>query len=147
MALLVGALLVRGAHQIHDLLGTNEGRRKNIDQLTRVSPGNGVLERFGMDIRSHLGRDRISKGNVAFLENGMHPPNADAMGAFQVAHSRILARANHPDHGLIVVIEDEVGVSAPQLLPQGNGRQPETSHGKVGRYNLVWSDSSTPAFC
>ena len=81
-----------------------------------------------MDIRSHLGVDLISKGNVALLENGMHPPNVDAMGTFQVAHSRILARANHPDHGLIVVIEDEVGVVTPQLLPKCNGRQPQTSH-------------------
>ena len=46
MALLVGALRVRGARQFHDLLGTNEGRRKDVDQLTCVSPGNGVLERL-----------------------------------------------------------------------------------------------------
>ena len=127
MALLVSALLMRGAHQIHNLLGTTEGRRKNVDQLTRVSPRNGVLERLGMDIRIHLGGDLISKGNVVLLEDGMHPPNADAMGTFQVAHCWILSRANHPDHGLIVVI-DNVGVSTPQLLPKGNGRQPKTSH-------------------
>ena len=79
MALLVRTLRVRRARQIHDLLGTNEGRRKDVDQLTRVSPGNGVLERFSMDIRRHLGGDLISKRHIALLEDGMHPPNADAM--------------------------------------------------------------------
>ena len=78
-----------------------------------------------MNIRGHLGSDLIGKRHVA-----------DAMGTFQVTHSRILARANHSDHGLIVVVEDEVGVSTPQLLPKGDGRQPQTSHSKVGRYNL-----------
>ena len=92
-------------HQIHDFLGTNESRRKDVDQLTRMSPGNGVLERLGMNIRSHLGGDLVSKRHIALLEDGMHPPNADAMGTFQMTHSRILARANHPDHGLVVVIE------------------------------------------
>ena len=101
-------------HQIHGLLGTNESRRKDVDQLTRVSPGNGVLERFGMNIRSHLGGDFVGKGNVPLLKDGMHPANADAMCTFQMTHSRILAHANHRDHGLVVVIEDEVGVRPPR---------------------------------
>ena len=121
---------------MHDFLGTNESRRKDVDQLTRMSPRNGVLERLGMNIRSHLGGDLVSKRHIALLEDGMHPPTADAMGTFQMTHGRILARANHPDHGLIVVIEDEVRVSTPQLLPKRDGRQPETSHSKVGRHNL-----------
>ena len=124
MALFVSALRMRRTHQIHDLLGTNEGRRSDVDQY-------GVLARLGMNIRSHLGGDLISKRHVTLLEDGMHPPNAYAMGTFQVTHSRILARANHS-----VVVEDEVGVSTPQLLPKSNGRQPQTSHSKVGRYNL-----------
>ena len=113
MALLVGTLRMSRTHQIHDFLGTNEGRRKNVDQLTRMSPRHGVLERLGMDIRSHLGSDLIGKRHVALLEDRMHPANADAMGSLQVAHGRILARANHSNHGLVVVIKDEVGSVPP----------------------------------
>ena len=136
MALFVGTLRMSRTHQIHDFLGTNEGGRKNVDQLTRMSPRHGVLERLGMDIRSHLGSDLIGKRHIALLEDRMHPANADAMGSLQVAHGRILARANHSNHGLVVVIEDEVGVSTPQLLPQSNGRQPQASHRKVGCNNF-----------
>ena len=89
-----------------------------------MSPRHGVLERLGMDIRSHLGSDLISKRHIAFLEDRVHPANADAMGSLQVTHGGILARANHSNHGLVIVVEDEVRVSTPQLLPQGNGRQP-----------------------
>ena len=95
MALFVGTLCMSRTHQIHDFLRTNEGRRKDVDQLTRMSPRDGVLERLGMDIRSHLGSDFIGKRHVALLEDRVHPTNADAMGSLQVAHSRILARANH----------------------------------------------------
>ena len=105
---------------------------KNVDQLTRMGPRHGVLERLGMNIRSHLGSDLVSKRHIALLEDRVHPANADAMGSLQVTHGRILARANHPNHGLVVVIKDEVGVSTPQLLPQGNGGQPQASHCKVG---------------
>ena len=122
-ALFISTLRMRRAHQIHDLLGTNEGRRKDVDQLTRVSPGNGVLERFGMNIRSHLGGDFVGKGNVPLLKDGMHPANAVAMCTFQMTHSRILARANHPDHGLVVVIEDEVGASCCQRVTAGSPRR------------------------
>ena len=103
------------AHQIHDFLGTNEGRRKDVDQLTRMSPRHGVLERLGMDIRRHLGSDLIGKRNVPFLKDRMHPANADAVSTLQMTHGRILVCADHPDHGLIVVVEDEVGVSTPSI--------------------------------
>ena len=73
-----------GTHQIHDLLRTNEGRQKDVDQLTRMSPRNGVLERLGMDIRSHLGGNFVGKGDVTLLEDGAHPANADAMGTHGV---------------------------------------------------------------
>ena len=115
MAFLVSALGMSRAHQIHDLLGSNEGRRKDVHQLTRMGPRHGVLERLGMDIRRHLGSDLIGKRNVSFLKDGVHPTNADAVGTLQMTHSRILARADHPDHGLIVVVEDEVGVSTPSI--------------------------------
>ena len=66
-----------------------------------------------MNIRRHLGGDFVGKGNVPLLKDGMHPANVDAMCTFQMTHSRILARTNHPDHGLAVVIEDGWGQTPP----------------------------------
>ena len=104
------------------LLGANEGWRENVDQLTSMSPRHGVLERLGMYVRSHLGGDFIGKRHIALLKYGVHPANADAMRAFQMTHSWVLACSDHPDHGLVVVIEDKIGILTAQLLPQSNGR-------------------------
>ena len=53
-----------------------------------------------------------------------------------MTHGGVLARAYHANHGLVVVIEDEIGVFATKLLPKGNGRQSQASHSKVSRDNL-----------
>ena len=70
-----------------------------------------------MSIRRHLGSDLIGKRNVAFLEDRMHPAYTDTVSTFQMTHRRIPAGADHTDHGLTVVVKDEVGISTPQLLP------------------------------
>ena len=74
-----------------------------------MHPRNGVLERLGVYIRGHLGSDLVSKRYIPFLKDGMHAANIDPVSSFEMTHCRILTRANHADHGLVIVVEDEVG--------------------------------------
>ena len=126
LSLLIRTLGMSRMHQIHDILGTKLLRRKDVDQLTSMRPRHGILKGLGVDVRSHLVSDFVGKRDVPFLKYGMHPTNADPVRTLQMAHGRILARTNHTDHGLIVVVEDEVGVFATELLPQCYGRKPQT---------------------
>ena len=66
-----------------------------------------------MNVRGHLGGDFASKGHVPCLKDGMHPANTDTVSTFEMTHRWILACTNHSNHGLVVVIEDEVGVLPP----------------------------------
>ena len=100
------------AHQIHDVLRTNLRRRKDVDQPAGMRPRHRVLKGFGVNVSGPFGGNLIGKRNIPFLKDGMHPTNTDPVRAFKMTHSGVLSSADDADHGLVVVVEDEVRVFA-----------------------------------
>ena len=74
-----------GSHEVHDVLRADQLGRKDVDEMTRMRPLKRVLERFGVDVRSHLGRDVVGKRHISC----MRPANA------YMAHGGTLAHTNH----------------------------------------------------
>ena len=69
----------------------------------------------------------------------MKPRHVHPMGSPQMSHGGITTGFTHPNHGLIVFMKRDVGLSGKQRVPQLQGRKPHQPKSAIRRdYFGLW---------
>ena len=71
--------------------------------------------------------------------------SADPVRTFQMTHRRVLACADHTNHGLVVVVKHEVGVFAPNQTPQCYSWDANARHGVIRHHYFHFGSGVTGA--
>jgi len=82
--------------------------RDHVNEPERGAPFIASIESLCKNIRAHVRAIFVYKYKVRILEELVQPSHGNPVGACQIAHGRITSRCHYPNHGLIIVVEDNL---------------------------------------
>ena len=112
---------------------------KDINEIARCRPFKDVSECFRVDVSTHTIRCFIKKLQLWIPETFVQPLNRYAVSTADVAHRWVSARPDNIDHGLVVFVNNQSGLSRQNPVPKVQKWHATKSHGRVPRHDLsLW---------